>query len=111
VVVREIAADLVAAQVSGKQLIPDHKLYVIPCADADEARRLAYVLNSDVVRALVRSFSVSTSITGSFLRYVGIRDLRDHAGQEDTDAWLAQALGLSESELLAFRAALEESPI
>lgn len=113
VVVREIATDLVAAQlvVDGGETVPDHKLYVIPCASADEARRLAYVLNSDVVRGLVRSFSVSTSVTGSFLRYVGIRELGDLDGQEDTDTWLADALGLAEDDLRAFRSALAESPI
>ena len=110
VVVREIASDLIAAPVSGKEMIADHKLYVIPCSSGDEARRLAYVLNSDVVRALVRSFSVSTSVTGSFLRYVGIRDLRDHSEGEGSDMWLAEALGLSEVELQSFRAAVSESP-
>lgn len=111
VVVREIAADLVAAQVIGKEVIPDHKLYVIPCGSSDEARRLACVLNSDVVRGLVRSFSVSTSVTGSFLRYVGIRDLHNLDGKEDTDTWLADALGLAEDDLRAFRSALANSPI
>jgi hypothetical protein len=69
------------------------------------------VLNADVVRALVRSFSISTSLTGSFLRYVGIRELRDHDGQEDTDEWLAEALGLTDADLRIFRTAVTDSPI
>jgi hypothetical protein len=111
VLIREIAADLVTAAVSGKHLVPDHKLHVIPCQTADEAVRLATVLNSDVVRALVRAFSVSTSLTGSFLRYVGVRDLSDYPDDDGSDNWLAGALGLTLDQLLVLRQALTTSPI
>lgn len=111
VLVREIATDLVTAAVSGKHLIPDHKLYVIPCQTANEASRLAGVLNSDVVRGLVRAFSVSTSLTGSFLRYVGVRDLADYPDNDGSDEWLAGALGLTTDQLRVLRQALATSPI
>jgi hypothetical protein len=111
VLIREIATDLITAVASGKHLIPDHKLYVIPCQTAEEAARLATVLNSDVVRALVRAFSVRTSLTGSFLRYVGIRDLADYSDNDGSDQWLAGALGLTEDQLRVLRQALATSPV
>lgn len=111
VLIREIASNLTAAAVSGFEFMPDHKLYVIPCGTAGEAERLATVLNSDVVCSLVRAFSVSTSLTGSFLRYVGIRDLADYRDDDGTDAWLAGALGISVDQLGTLRQALATSPI
>ncbi len=111
VLVREIASDLVAAAVSGSHIIPDHKLYVIPCASTGEATRLATVLNSDVVRAVVRAFSISTSLTGSFLRYVGVRDLADYPDDDGSDDWLAGALRLTVDQLRVLRETLAESPV
>jgi hypothetical protein len=99
VVVREIARGLVAAPVHGANVIPDHKLYVIPCSDHDEAERLSAALNSRVVHYLVLSFSVSTSITGSFLRYVGIPNLSVLVEPDDPEESLAQALGLTREQL------------
>jgi SAM-dependent methyltransferase len=97
VVSREIANGMVAAAVHGAHVIPDHKLYVIQVDSADEADRLAAVLNSAVVRYLVKSFSLSTSITGSFLRYVGIRSISEVADWESAQAY-ASALGISVDE-------------
>jgi hypothetical protein len=111
IMIREIASDLTAAAVSGADFIPDHKLYVIPCGTAGEAARLATVLNSDVVRGLVRAFSVSTSLTGSFLRYVGVRDLADYPDGDGTDGWLAGTLGVGVEQLATLRRALSSSPI
>jgi SAM-dependent methyltransferase len=111
VLVREIAADLTAAAVTGSHVVPDHKLHVIPCATDDEARRLALVLNDDVVRGFIRAFAITTSLTGSFLRYVGINDLGDHNGDERTDAWLGGALGLTAQELDSLREAIRSSPV
>lgn len=90
---------MVAAAVHGVDVIPDHKLYVIPCSSSGEADRLARVLNSRVVHYLVMSFSVSTSVTGSFLRYVGIRDLSLGAEPTDEEESLADALGVSLDQL------------
>ena len=107
VVIREIASDLVAAPLSGKEMIPDHKLYVIPCATEEETQRLSFVLNSDVVRAVVRSFSINTSFTGSLLRYVGIRPLDGPARGTTPDDRLAEFLGLSETQLRTLRAHID----
>ncbi len=95
VVVREIAGGMVATAVHDSETIPDHKLYVIPCKTAVEADRLTSVLNSTVVDYLVRSFSITTSITGSLLRYIGIDDLTTLAEDLEGDAFISQALGLT----------------
>jgi len=99
VVVREIAQGMIAAAVHGADVIPDHKLYVIPCSSAREADRLARVLNSRVIHYMVLCFSISTSVTGSFLRYVGIRDLSQEEEPADEEESLASALGVSVDEL------------
>ena len=101
VVVREIASGMIAAPVHDVNTIPDHKLYVIPCKTAREADQLSEVLNSDVVDYILRAFSVSTSITGSFLRYIGIRDLSKVPVELEGEALLAYALSLNSSQLQA----------
>ena len=94
VVVREIASSMIAAPVHGSEIIPDHKLYVIPCLSAREADQLSKVLNSQIVDYLLRAFSISTSVTGSFLRYIGIRDLSEASADLEGDPLIAYALGL-----------------
>lgn len=94
VVYREIAAGTIAAPVEGRDIVPDHKLYVIKCSSASEAQVLSGVMNSDVVDYVVRAFSLSTSITGSLLRHIGIRRV-DTANPDDFDSSaLAEVLGL-----------------
>lgn len=95
VVIREIARGMIAAPVHGSDVIPDHKLYVIPCKTAGEADLLAMVLNSRIVSYLVRSFSISTSITGSVLRYVGIPDLSKVKPERDPEFTISKALGIT----------------
>jgi len=99
VVIREVAQGMIAAAVHGADVIPDHKLYVVPCSSATEAERLARVLNSRVVHYMVMCFSVSTSVTGSFLRYIGIRNLASGAQPADEEESLADALGVSRDQL------------
>ena len=95
VVIREIARGMIAAAVHGVDIIPDHKLYVIPCKNAAEADLLATILNSRVISYLVSSFSISTSITGSVFRYVGIPDLSNVKPEQDQELTIAKALGIS----------------
>ncbi len=95
VVIREIARGMIAAPVHGADITPDHKLYVIPCKTATEADLLATILNSRVVSYLVSSFSISTSITGSIFRYVGIPDLSKVKPEKDTELAVANALGIT----------------
>ena len=94
VVIREIASGMIAAPVHGSEVIPDHKLYVIPCQSAREADQLSEVLNSQIVDYLLRAFSISTSVTGSFLRYIGIRDLSNAPADLEGEPLLTHALGL-----------------
>jgi hypothetical protein len=110
VVVREVARGMIAAPVHGSDVIPDHKLYVIPCQSRPEADLLALVLNSEIVDFLLRAFAISTSITGSFLNYIGIRNLGD-APQFDSDSEaVAYALGLTtEQHAVLRRLALDEA--
>ena len=94
VVIREISSGMIAAPVHGSEIIPDHKLYVIPCQSAREADQLSEVLNSQIVDYLLRAFSISTSVTGSFLRYIGIRDLSNAPADLEGEPLLTHALGL-----------------
>ena len=98
VVIREIASKMIAAAVHGAEIIPDHKLYVIPCKTAVEADTLASVLNSTVVDYLLRPFSISTSINSSSLRYIGIVDLSKLDPDLTGDALTGAALGLTPNE-------------
>ena len=94
VVVREIASGMVAAPVHGSEIMPDHKLYIVPCQSAREADQLSEVLNSQIGDYLLRAFSISTSVTGSFLRYIGIRDLSSAPADLEGESLLTYALGL-----------------
>jgi hypothetical protein len=95
VVIREIARGMIAAPVHGGDIIPDHKLYVIPCKSAQEADLLAMVLNSRVVNYMVRSFSISTSITSSVFRYIGIKDLSEMRAEPNQETMISNALGIT----------------
>lgn len=110
VVVREIATGMVATAVHGADIVPDHKLYVIPCKTASEAERLAWILNAPVVDYLLRCFSISTSITGSFLRYIGVVDLNELSPEMEGDALVAAALGLTPSEYRNLEAVARSEP-
>lgn len=107
VVVREIAKEMIAAAVHSAEIVPDHKLYVIPCRTASEADRLTSVLNSSAVDYLLQSFSISTSITGSFLRYIGIVDLNTLNPRLEGDALVAEALRLTPSQYSRLAAVAE----
>jgi uncharacterized membrane protein len=53
------------------------------------------VLNSRIISYLVQSFSISTSITGSVLRYIGIPDLSKIEPEQDQEKTISKALGLT----------------
>lgn len=108
VVIREIASGMIAKALHSADVVPDHKLHVIRCTSAPEADALAITLNSPVVDYIVRSFSLSTSLTGSLLRYIGIRRYTDGEDESTADAIAARGLGLTDSEYLVLRQALEE---
>lgn len=99
VVYREIASGMTAAAVRDARAIPDHKLHVIECTSLEESELLAEILNSDIVDLVVRAFSLTTSITGSLLRYVGITDLSADTPEELSRDALASCLGLEPEAL------------
>ena len=109
VVVREITDGMIAAALHDEALIPDHKLYVINCDDQEEADRLAAVLMSPVVDALIRGFTISTSVPGSFLRYIGIRPLSAETAAGTPEEQVAGSLGLTIAEYRDVESAVASS--
>jgi hypothetical protein len=71
VVWREMASGSVAAVVadadlpSGKSkiVIPDHKLFIIPCVSAEEANFVCGIFNSSLANYLIRSYALATGIS------------------------------------------------
>lgn len=110
VVVREIAEGMIAAAINDANTIPDHKLHVIRCTSDDDARRVASVLTSPVVDYLIKGFAISTSVTGSFLRYVGLRQLPTELLVADNMETFAASLGLSREQYAAVEAAALAAP-
>ncbi len=53
-------------------VIPDHKLYFVPCASAEEAYYLCGFLNSPAVRAFVTGYVVDTQIATHITEYIDI---------------------------------------
>jgi SAM-dependent methyltransferase len=80
VVWREITSDFVAAVLSPrtdpyvgmKTILPDHKLMMVPCDTETQAHYLCAILNSSIVRFLVKSYTVETQISTHVLEYVPI---------------------------------------
>lgn len=71
VVWREMSHGIIAAGVSEsalpdgslKLVIPDHKLFIIPCLSESEMHFVAGVLNSSVVNFIVASYAVTTGVS------------------------------------------------
>lgn len=80
VVWREMHNGCVAAAVSNANLpdqseaviIPDHKLFLIPCTSMEEADFVSGVLNSEIANFIVASYVVTTGISTHILRRVPI---------------------------------------
>lgn len=53
-------------------VIPDHKLYFVPCTSADEAHFLTGFLNSLAVRAFVAGYAINTQIATHITEYINI---------------------------------------
>jgi hypothetical protein len=74
-----------------KVIIPDHKLFIIPCSSQDEADFVAGFLNSDIARFIVGSYALATGISTHILERVPLPRfnprLKDH-----TDLALASAV-------------------
>jgi len=82
VVWREIASGsgIIAAAISvanlpngsGKVIMPDHKLTIVPCQTETEADFVAGFLNSDVANLIVRSYALATGISTHILDRVPV---------------------------------------
>ena len=71
VVWREMAGGSIAAVVSQSTLptgemkivVPDHKLFIIPCVSADEADFVCGIFNSSISSYLINSYAIATGIS------------------------------------------------
>ena len=53
-------------------VLPDHKLYFVPCESADEAHYLCGFLNSPAVRAFITGYAIDTQIGSHVTEYINI---------------------------------------
>lgn len=53
-------------------VVPDHKLYFVPCSTAEEAHYLCAFLNSPAVRAFITGYAVSTQIASHVTEYINV---------------------------------------
>jgi len=58
--------------VGSKFVIPDHGLMGVPCRSENEAYYVAAILNSFVIREIVKGYSLETHITTDVLKYIHI---------------------------------------
>jgi hypothetical protein len=80
VVWREMHSGCVAAAISDAAppdestavVIPDHKLFIIPCSSMEEADFVCGFLNSEVANFIVGSYAVTTGISTHILRRIPI---------------------------------------
>jgi len=80
VVWREMAAGSIAAIASdaklpsgeSKVVIPDHKLFIIPCESLDEALFVCGVFNSSIASYLIQSYAIATGISTHVLERLPI---------------------------------------
>lgn len=80
VVWREMAAGAIAAVVDSARLpngevkiiIPDHKLFVIPCVSSEEAHFIAGIFNSVIGMYLIKSYALATGISTHVLERLPI---------------------------------------
>lgn len=75
VVWREQASGVVAAvagEASDKALVPDHKLMSLPLWNRKEAHYICALLNSVIVRYIVKSYAIDISISTHLLSYINI---------------------------------------
>jgi hypothetical protein len=141
VVWREMAKGSKAAVVSQailptgerKLVIPDHKLFIIPCYTGQEAHFVCGIFNSSISSYLIRSYAISTGISTHVLDRLPIprfdqtkpehQEIASVAGQcaeaaergndvtdleMDVNDCAAALFGLSEEELRAVQAALAD---
>lgn len=84
VVWREQADQLTAAVISsgsaGKQVVPDHKLKLVPFEAEDAAHYVCGVLNSSLVRLVVKGYVVETSTSVHVMEHIGVPAFEARSG-------------------------------
>jgi hypothetical protein len=55
-----------------RYVIPDHGLMVVPCRSENEAFYISAILNSSVIREIVKGYSLETHIATDVLRYIHV---------------------------------------
>jgi hypothetical protein len=76
-----IAAVVSTSNVKGlgsRFVIPDHGLMVVPCKSENESLYIAAILNSSVIREIVKGYSLETHITTDVLKYIHIPQFNPH---------------------------------
>ncbi|MGD0355543.1 MAG: N-6 DNA methylase [Dehalococcoidia bacterium] len=62
----------VVSSLSGKVIIPDHKLMFIPCSSEEEAHYICALLSSVIAQAVIKSCTIETSISTQIQNYVKV---------------------------------------
>jgi len=84
-------ADMPAGE-GRKIVIPDHKLFLVPCESEEEADFVAGMLNSSVINLLVASYAVSTGISTHILSRVPLPKFRNEDSTHRDIATSAKAI-------------------
>ncbi len=79
-------------------VIPDHKLYFVPCASAEEAFYLCGFLNSPAVRAFVTGYVVDTQIATHVTEYIDIPSFDSTNSLHQTLSQITSAISLNRRE-------------
>jgi hypothetical protein len=141
VVWREMAGGSIAAVASrstlptgeSKTVVPDHKLFVIPCVSNEEADFVCGVFNSSLSNYLIKSYAIATGISTHVLDRLPIPQFNDsddlhkrismlaakcreavelgtnvESFESELNDLVGSALGLSSADVAAIESALAE---
>jgi hypothetical protein len=113
VVWKEIASEVACAVqgpgrpdlLTNDNVIPDHKLVVLPCDEEPEAHYVCALLNSAPARFVAQTYIVGTQISTHILEYIKVppfdTHLRDHARLADLSKRCHVAAANDETTALA----------
>jgi hypothetical protein len=116
VVWREMANGVIAAAIGeslvpgdgASTIIPDHKLFIVPCDSMEEADFVSGFLNSEIANFIVRSYAISTGVSAHILKRVPIPRFIAHDSRHATVSSVAKKIRLSGQSLQTHGADLEQ---
>jgi len=80
-----------------KIMVPDHKLYFVPCSSRDEAAYLTGFLNAPVVAGAVSAYAAQLSLGASVVEYLLVpsydESLREHVELAETASSITESGG------------------